>query len=153
MLMIVVLCIVSESSLFIAKNRFILKTCGKTTLLAAVGPVLELVREKCGFDIIIVSSTNLPLYHALLILQTVVVVPCLINICVHQSQALRLNLNVGHPKTFELCSRDCTRLWVFEVANDWSHDCTSLPTIPLRYSELPMGLDHAGNSFALHTMM
>lgn len=45
--------VLSESSLFIAKNRFILKTCGKTTLLAAVGPVLELVREKCGFDIII----------------------------------------------------------------------------------------------------
>jgi len=44
----------SESSMFITRNRFILKTCGKTTLLAAIKPLLELVYEKCGFDIILV---------------------------------------------------------------------------------------------------
>lgn len=45
--------VLSESSMFITKKRFILKTCGKTTLLAAVKPLLELVHEKCGFDIIL----------------------------------------------------------------------------------------------------
>jgi len=45
----------SESSMFITRNRFILKTCGKTTLLAAIKPLLELVYEKCGFDIILVT--------------------------------------------------------------------------------------------------
>jgi len=44
----------SESSMFVTRNRFILKTCGKTTLLAAIKPLLELVYEKCGFDIILV---------------------------------------------------------------------------------------------------
>jgi len=41
--------------MFITRNRFILKTCGKTTLLAAIKPLLELVYEKCGFDIILVD--------------------------------------------------------------------------------------------------
>jgi S-adenosylmethionine decarboxylase len=45
--------VLSESSMFITKNRFILKTCGKTTLLAAVKPLLELVHQKCGFDVIL----------------------------------------------------------------------------------------------------
>jgi len=40
--------------MFITRNRFILKTCGKTTLLAAIKPLLELVYEKCGFDVILV---------------------------------------------------------------------------------------------------
>jgi len=46
----------SESSMFITRNRFILKTCGKTTLLAAMKPLLELVYEKCGFDNVLVNS-------------------------------------------------------------------------------------------------
>jgi len=50
---------VSESSMFITRNRFILKTCGKTTLLAAIKPLLELVYDKCGFDIIVVLSVSL----------------------------------------------------------------------------------------------
>lgn len=45
--------VLSESSMFITRKRFILKTCGKTTLLAAVKPLLELVYEKCGFDIVL----------------------------------------------------------------------------------------------------
>jgi Adenosylmethionine decarboxylase len=49
----------SESSMFISKNRFILKTCGRTTLLAAIKPLLKLVYEKCGFDMILVSSSLL----------------------------------------------------------------------------------------------
>jgi len=45
--------VLSESSMFISKNRFILKTCGRTTLLGAIKPLLKLVNEKCGFDMIL----------------------------------------------------------------------------------------------------
>ena len=64
--------ICSESSMFITRNRFILKTCGKTTLLAAIKPLLELVYEKCGFDIILVLYTV-----------TLLCFELLISLCVH----------------------------------------------------------------------
>lgn len=43
--------VLSESSMFIFRTHFVLKTCGETTLLHAVQPILELAREYCGFDV------------------------------------------------------------------------------------------------------
>ena len=40
----------SESSMFVAKNRIIIKTCGSTTLLRCVEPLLYLVKQVAGFD-------------------------------------------------------------------------------------------------------
>ncbi|ESO10347.1 hypothetical protein HELRODRAFT_186277 [Helobdella robusta] len=45
--------LLSESSMFVSKDRIILKTCGKTTLLEAVKPLLGLAKEQCGFDNIV----------------------------------------------------------------------------------------------------
>uniref|UniRef100_A0A8C4QAL1 adenosylmethionine decarboxylase n=1 Tax=Eptatretus burgeri TaxID=7764 RepID=A0A8C4QAL1_EPTBU len=39
--------VLSESSMFISRQRFILKTCGKTTLLLALHPLLSLVFSYC----------------------------------------------------------------------------------------------------------
>ena len=44
--------VLSESSMFVFRSYFVLKTCGETTLLHAVQPILELAREYCGFDIV-----------------------------------------------------------------------------------------------------
>ena len=35
----------SESSMLVSRNRFILKTCGTTTLLHAIKPLMSLVQE------------------------------------------------------------------------------------------------------------
>lgn len=49
----------SESSMFVSRHRFILKTCGTTTLLHAIKPIIKLVREKCGLDTIEVGEVFL----------------------------------------------------------------------------------------------
>lgn len=44
--------VLSESSMFVFQTHFILKTCGETTLLHAVKPMLELAREYADFDVV-----------------------------------------------------------------------------------------------------
>ncbi len=47
--------VLSESSLFINKQRLLIKTCGTTTLLESVQPIVEAAFKFCGFDAIQVS--------------------------------------------------------------------------------------------------
>lgn len=42
----------SESSLFVAKDRIVLKTCGKTKVLNCVEPLLKLAKEYIGVAVI-----------------------------------------------------------------------------------------------------
>lgn len=42
--------VLSESSMFVYKDRIIIKTCGQTTLLNAIEPLMYLAREIAGFD-------------------------------------------------------------------------------------------------------
>jgi len=42
--------------MFIFQSHFILKTCGETTLLHAVQPMLELAQVYCQFDVVDVKK-------------------------------------------------------------------------------------------------
>ena len=50
--------VLSESSLFITKQRLLIKTCGTTTLLFSVQPFIEAANRFCGFDSIMVTRIS-----------------------------------------------------------------------------------------------
>ena len=39
--------------MFVSRHRIILKTCGRTTLLAAMKPLLSLVKEQCHLEVVV----------------------------------------------------------------------------------------------------
>lgn len=44
--------LLSESSMFVSRNRVILKTCGSSLCLNALPYIVQLVRDECGLDIV-----------------------------------------------------------------------------------------------------
>ena len=44
-------CTVSESSMFVSKTRFILKTCGTTLLLEALKELFQLAKKFCNYEV------------------------------------------------------------------------------------------------------
>jgi hypothetical protein len=48
--------------MFIAKTRLILKTCGQTTLLYSIKPLIKLAEEECGLTEIQVKQLVQKIY-------------------------------------------------------------------------------------------
>ena len=108
----------SESSMFVSKNRFILKTCGTTTLLRAIEPLMQLVLDAYPGTVVMVSCHT----SCVSSLSTVCVCVC---VCVCVLYVVRVCVCICRVCICSLCMQCVCVFWRllsnpnFEIEVEW----------------------------------